>query len=846
MIDRNESLAGENSFNTSYNGSNIPFDPLSSPTSHFVARKLIQSMSPLHPKSPNSSNNNPTPKRHGNHLRSKAFERSPEGSQLYRQRSPKQSIFTPQQNQENSNTGTDGMEISPNNINNGLMSPPKISPMLRKQQTQTPYRKPLSPISPNTAMNQLLSVGNNQMEESPVASPNKIISPRRSSPLIAPSHRTSTLRKSPKSTLNRKSPLATPKQRTIQRLDISTSKSLLDQDRRFEEVIRVKPIQIETPTPSANDQSPQMIRSPFKTPSYYKRRQALAEDLSMAYDDSYSRSSKKEKTTQPFTPNTSKQMRNVTGIKNPFTPNSFKQIHVIPDKAYRMMVGNPNTQTTEPTKQPRKSIIRSMKDYRKNKLESIKNKLRDDSQANSQSNQSEAMSDSPSNNQGDKKRRGSGGKKRKFDETDEELQGGATVLSTLGTLTSDTPAVSASVSVDCEDLINAVVDVESDGESEDEVVVTHESPTKKIKSEQGKPLWTRLKRALTKKKPAPVEEPKPKQSVTGPLKRKLSKKSLVQKMEKNSQLALSDATNTDGPLRKQHSFGETYFGDVLGHRTMVESQVRSSTMEDVSPNTKLRNRQFQLQDDLERKLQHSMLNQHNKKMQLMSADPCREVRSSGDLISLAIPEHCFSPSKLPTLNLKNASMFAPSTTLEEKATTVQQPTSSDQKEFNYNFVETINTPHHREYFIKYCQKEYSGENIEFWCHVKLKYVFWRTRSQRLEHAIQLLNEFVEVSAEKALNIDQKSILKVRTRIQQNDPNDDLVDLFDTITRHIETVMTDSFKRFQLSPQYQEMVSHHKQLLQTRNTSTDLYSPRGANFKNKVFGLLMSPRMNEKK
>ena len=384
-----------------------------------------------------------------------------------------------------------------------MLSPPKL---VLSKGIASSMRKPLSPVSPQ------------MMEDSPLELKKK--TPTRYSPYLLKSAlknagttpgrgtnpsphylRVANLsgRKSPHNRLTpRRMEQSTPDSNRMnespdadqQCIQLSTPPQILDingstaSDRTFIEqnnVIRVKPIVFQAPTSSANEpnspvvnnQTQTSFRSPFKTPSYYKKKQALAEDLGLAFEDSYSRSAKKNQ-----------------ALKNPFTPSSFKQIKVIPDKAFRMMVGNSHHQNVQTVvEEPKKkSLIRSMKDYRRNRKENLKSKLRGDSPKDYSSSTDSLKKRSPA-------------RKRKFDETDENLQGGATILSNLGAVLIDQAVQTQPTNVLMQDIeVEVESDYEVDPQHFNDEQVAYESPTKKIKAEHGRPLWSRLKKALTKKK----------------------------------------------------------------------------------------------------------------------------------------------------------------------------------------------------------------------------------------------------------------------------------------------------------------------------------------------------------
>ncbi|KAF0977590.1 hypothetical protein FDP41_003582 [Naegleria fowleri] len=926
------------------------------------------------------------------HSRSRAFEKSPEGSQFYRINDAwlMDALNSPLENKENE------MEISPGNE-----SSPK-SPNLEKTQPISPYRKVLSPISPNQLMEDSPSNNNTinttpsnvcdlqRKKPSPRYSPYMVNSPQQTKSSLRNAHpspllkfATTTGSQKKKSPLHLQSSLvkktnyhrnASLKRNPSPKANAQSSSTVNHPNNNMP--VTMKPIQFEPPTSSANDCSPVIhhlhdnsqttlprsqtfVQSPFKTPSYYKKRQALAEDLSLAYEDTYSRTKKNPSFLTPST------------MKNPFTSplqsnhctttttgnSSVKHIHVIPEKAYKMMVGNTQQQmkdkfnqvgqqstTAKEQQSKKKSLIRSMKDYRKTKLESLKNKLREqrtffttsNHQATNSGNdahregyssenshnctnmesmptRAQQASSSFSSTGSDKKK--SPARKRKYDETDENLQGGSTMVRSLGVvltqnqnLSHDSNLVTLHKTIIDNNALDSMMaqssvmnsmqednddnddhgmnhvessDEEDEEIKEEEIHKTVESPTKKLKSEQGRPLWSRLKKALTRKSNALNESSNENsKSISGSqLKRKLSKKSLMlvkqQQMmndggaslmvvTSNSASNLISFTNCDteqpvthqstvnvsnqGPLKKQKSFGEHYFTSLVNgfrHKENHSSEMsNSSTCSD--EDMKLKNRHFQIQDNLQDKFMNDM-------KETFSAGTSGESKDR----SMSTVN---TPFKVPSLNLKGVpplslnelnhqtNQYTPREQVVSSSSVLlgesEEEIHSQEEPFSYNFIETIRSPHHREYFIKHCEKEYNSENIEFWCEVRLKYEFLRNRAQRYEHAIKLLNGYVELTSDKAINIDKKSILQVKTRIK--DENDELVDLFESITKHIETVMQDAFKRFQLSPLYQEMISHHKQLLEKNSaivpTSTDLDTPRGAhaNFKSKVMNFL-SPK-----
>jgi hypothetical protein len=124
-------------------------------------------------------------------------------------------------------------------------------------------------------------------------------------------------------------------------------------------------------------------------------------------------------------------------------------------------------------------------------------------------------------------------------------------------------------------------------------------------------------------------------------------------------------------------------------------------------------------------------------------------------------------------------------------------------------LDALNNEEYRMLFKEFCQYELSTENIYFWEEC-LKYEEWISKEQRLTHAKQLYNIFIDPTSNNSLNIDIHAIKAIKKRIDDCENNsasqDDLSDLLDLVKSLVELCMSDTFHRFYNDKTYQNKIS----------------------------------------
>ncbi len=155
-------------------------------------------------------------------------------------------------------------------------------------------------------------------------------------------------------------------------------------------------------------------------------------------------------------------------------------------------------------------------------------------------------------------------------------------------------------------------------------------------------------------------------------------------------------------------------------------------------------------------------------------------------------------------------------TVEEEALLAQH---------DLDFFDTLKRKECYPFFYRFCDKERSTENVDFWHQVQ-HYRQLPSASQRLQKALELFHTFVDQNAPRALNIDGKSIDQLRQKIIQcEDESLMTVDMFDDLQRTIEVVMVDSFARFKISDTYKQMVLEYvARLNQPPSTPRNIGTP----------------------
>jgi len=161
----------------------------------------------------------------------------------------------------------------------------------------------------------------------------------------------------------------------------------------------------------------------------------------------------------------------------------------------------------------------------------------------------------------------------------------------------------------------------------------------------------------------------------------------------------------------------------------------------------------------------------------------------------------------------------------------------DEKEVQIELGEVLQDPSYREYFYKFCEKEHSTENIDFYNAIQ-KYKKCRDRIGQIKSAKSILRIFLLPNSEKEVNVSQSRIkgtieliegASEQTRLKtksETSESDNLtfevelakkaaarhkkklllpVDLFDRILDDVEPVMADTFSRFKSDDLYAEMV-----------------------------------------
>ncbi|KAL9648624.1 hypothetical protein ABK040_016256 [Willaertia magna] len=541
--------------------------------------------------------------------------------------------------------------------------------------------------------------------------------------------------------------------------------------------------------------------------------------------------------------------------------NGSPNIQVIPEKAFKMMIGDPKKLKSPNRRSPNRSPLRSPLRSPVNRnnglplfskhertptklvglmqkqlhLEKIKRELRGEdensaSPLNTVNNANHNNNKTPKNltTSLEESTPNSSGKKRKLD----EFEQGAVRSCNKSSMS---PMIVAVPSFNGE--TSCIVDTKK---KKDET-----SPVKKIKMDTKSVLWSKLKNFSIKRK-----------------KKKNSPKVRISP----KQLAQRKLQLTNEIVRRQTSPSDEDMNGFLSPGKIHRENQQQNELNNLKQSKKLKNLLFSRNSrsfgDLvsvikQEQEEEKKKKKNNNRMNLeedLSCDSDSDNDEADSDVEIEENETAIKPFTLSKEKQENRQSVVPS--LNFTQLTLQNQNNNNNNESSSSggkitFEQVLQTPHHREYFIKHCQLEYSTENIEFWMEVKLKYKFLLSKQHRLKLAKQLFDEYVSLNASKALNIDKKAIQAVKNRIEKaessdiNNNEDDLENLFDSIVTHIISVMLDSFRRFQLSNLFQEMTNNYSKIMKEVNNgrplTADSSSARtNASFRDKVRNLI-SPR-----
>eukprot|EP01080_Neovahlkampfia_damariscottae_P006812 gene6812-10977_t len=150
-------------------------------------------------------------------------------------------------------------------------------------------------------------------------------------------------------------------------------------------------------------------------------------------------------------------------------------------------------------------------------------------------------------------------------------------------------------------------------------------------------------------------------------------------------------------------------------------------------------------------------------------------------------------------------------------------------EFILPFPEVRDKPRFRKYFIKFCEKEMSIENIECYQAIE-EFNKIDNPNERYYKAVEIYMEFLSPGvAPKEININTKQIYRVRDEINiekasldksENYKPNVVTTLFEEIKQCLNRVMIDTYSRFILSDGYYELVEQCLDEILDRNSNDD--------------------------
>ncbi|CAG2244570.1 RGS [Mytilus edulis] len=154
---------------------------------------------------------------------------------------------------------------------------------------------------------------------------------------------------------------------------------------------------------------------------------------------------------------------------------------------------------------------------------------------------------------------------------------------------------------------------------------------------------------------------------------------------------------------------------------------------------------------------------------------------------------------------------------------VHIPTDSRMKKWAISFYELINDPRGQCEFDEYLQKEYSHENLHFWCAVENYKCCPRSRQKEEMNSIYKM--YLEKGSRSEVNVDSKTLDQVHQNMRSSsESNAKARYVFEPAQEHIYVLMKkDSYPRYLRSDQFKDLMEKAKQQPLTKRSDRDVSS-----------------------
>lgn len=125
------------------------------------------------------------------------------------------------------------------------------------------------------------------------------------------------------------------------------------------------------------------------------------------------------------------------------------------------------------------------------------------------------------------------------------------------------------------------------------------------------------------------------------------------------------------------------------------------------------------------------------------------------------------------------------------------------KRWAFSLQELLQDPIGREHFVKFLDKEFSGENLKFWSAVQVLKTLPQTEVQAKVN--EIWSEFLAPDASCPINVDSKSYEITKKNMESPDRWS-----FDCAAAHVYQLMkSDSYSRYLRSEMYKEFLNGSK-------------------------------------
>lgn len=157
-------------------------------------------------------------------------------------------------------------------------------------------------------------------------------------------------------------------------------------------------------------------------------------------------------------------------------------------------------------------------------------------------------------------------------------------------------------------------------------------------------------------------------------------------------------------------------------------------------------------------------------------------------------------------------------------------------------------PKFRQYFKKFCQMEYSAENINFY-EMFLEYKQLKTVEDRYKMMQTLYDDFLLDSAPFQINVNKKLIKEVDNVLKQKGTQEASLtptpESFDNLMNEVNLVLLDTYSRFKVSELFHDMVEERVKAIQQAHQA-EIEAESKKDRKSRTFSVFAFQQMGAKK